>query len=44
MKGNAMSKILVVSQYLNRQPVAAAGIVHGSDLVKGISASIFNML
>lgn len=38
-----MNKTLVVSQYLNRQPVAAAGIVHGSALVKGIGASIFNM-
>ncbi|SHJ20943.1 hypothetical protein SAMN02745751_02002 [Dethiosulfatibacter aminovorans DSM 17477] len=39
-----MSKTLVVSQYLNRQPVAAAGIVHGSDSVNRIGASIFNML
>ena len=39
-----MNNILVVSQYLNRQPVAAAGIVHGSASINGIGASIFNML
>jgi hypothetical protein len=39
-----MNKILVDSQYLNRQPVAAAGIVHYSVSLNGISASIFNKL
>lgn len=39
-----MNKLLVVSQYLNRQPIAAAGIVHDSVSLNGIGASIFNML
>lgn len=39
-----MNKILIFSQYLNRQPIAAAGIVHNSASVNTIGVPNFNML